>query len=114
MSRACSQTRCLPQPIVLAPVRLVYLIIFSSPWGRNHFGVVLVPVIAACILAPLGRLVKEDGGVDGSAESVGAKCTVLVRFVEEDLVLIWGMPAEYSWRGWVSRSEKGQGELLAS
>ena len=45
---------------------------------------------AGRLVAPLGSLVNEDRDVDGSAESVGAKCTVLVRFVEEDLVLIWG------------------------
>ena len=41
---ACSQTRCLPQPIVGASGRLVYVVIFHHHWGSSHFGLVLALV----------------------------------------------------------------------
>lgn len=36
-----------------ASVRLVCVVIFPSPWVRNHFGVVLSPVWTACTLPSL-------------------------------------------------------------
>lgn len=39
-----------PQPSAGAAVGLLCVVLFPSPWGRSHFGVVLAPVGAACTL----------------------------------------------------------------
>ena len=53
VSGACSQARCLPSDHWIGLVwivGLVCVVIFPSVQGRNHAGVVLAPVRAACTL----------------------------------------------------------------
>ena len=42
-----------PQPTASLAVRLLSVVIFFSPWGTSHCGVVLEPIRAACTLLGL-------------------------------------------------------------
>ena len=58
-----------PQPAAGPVVRLLHMVIFPFTQGRNHFGVVLAPIRAACTLPGLW---KSFGYATAKGESEGA------------------------------------------
>lgn len=50
VGRACNHTKCLPPGYCWGSVEMGHLVIFPSPWGKNHFGIVLSPVRSAYTL----------------------------------------------------------------
>ena len=92
------------------------MVIFPSPWGRSHFGVVMAPIEVACMLPGLQYYsvwAPAKGMLEGTdlQDNVGTKCEMLARFVS-----VWcgRVPGPRSWMTeYVCRRMQGRGMLLA-
>ena len=76
-----------PTPLLGPQSRLVCVVMFPSSQERSHFGVVLAPLRAACILPSLWQhfewaVAKFILEWAGPQEKAGLWCTVLTSFVQ--------------------------------
>ena len=106
---ACSQTSCLPPAHFWAEVRLVFMIIFPSPWGRKQLVVVLTPICDSCPLpglchcfgCTLAKGVLEGAGLQESAEMECSVSKIRADLLWEKTYSHFGIFLWQGWREWV-------------